>query len=123
MLRRLPLLLMIAVSCSGGPTTPDDDLVEVTGTFSAGFEISGMKPCGIMEHWCFGSSEFIARYEATVGLEPGGSRVVTGGGGVFVRLRGRPSERGSYCHLGLSERTFEVVEVLEMRLRRPGDCS
>lgn len=88
---------------------------EVRGHYSYGFEISALEPCDLDECW------WVERIPDEI-WEAMRQLGVDEYEYVFVRIRGHKSPPGRYGHLGMCQREFEIVEVLEVRLPAPGDC-
>lgn len=95
------------------------------GIYSAGFETNDFTPCGSKEGWWVGGErpvnaaaveEAFTREDRRLGPDRHATRRI------FVVWRGRPSHRGRYGHMGVSERGFHVSEVLLARPARPDDC-
>jgi len=42
---------------------------------------------------------------------------------VFVRLKGDPSKKGEYGHMGSNVREFKLEEIIEIRKAVPADCN
>ncbi len=116
----IEILLVIATQFCGCYTQialhNNPDVYE--GTLTFGFEVSSFRPCDSDERWWMsGSSEVCERlvteyyanahkpYEAA-----------------FARLRGKPSAKGQYGHLGGYDRIFCVQEVVFVRSKLLGDC-
>ena len=87
------------------------------GTVAFGFEESGFRPCNVAEQWWITGGDMVndlqSRYNdlGVKWYEP-----------VFAELKGDPSQKGQYGHLGAYQREFEVSEVIEMRLLEAGEC-
>lgn len=113
--RTLILLLIVIYvhSCS----EDSDDIEEWDGFYYIGFEINSFKPCGLDESWWVTGEdepleEFFSKYY----------EVADDGCEVYIRVNGIKTEKGSYGHMGASDREFEVTETLEVRCRQEGDC-
>jgi hypothetical protein len=97
--------------------TPAGEPITYEGSYTYGFEIVSFKPCGVNGAWWVTGErapmrDLYTRYTAlTKTTQP-----------IHVQLRGYVSERGIYGHMGGYEREFTLVEVLEARTIRPGDC-
>ena len=134
----LPLILLVFLSLSACQTrvsavptatrsvptavaNPDDlmnqDLFE--RLYSYGFETSAFTPCGVKEHWWVGPAndevgqELMRAYNATTSTQ---------NRGVYARLRGKITPKGSYGHLGFYTREFTVSEIVDLRAQQAGDC-
>jgi hypothetical protein len=83
------------------------------GFYSWGFEVTGFSPCGSDEVWWTGGEGLVERYN-TLGVEQYQE--------VYAVLVGTRSDTGEYGHLGAYDREFDVTRIVEMRLKRPGDC-
>jgi hypothetical protein len=111
------LLAGVAFACGSCDSAEDETLHD--GLVSFGFEVSAFEPCDSgVRWWITGSNtaytELLDAYHS-LGI-PNYTRA-------FARLRGNPStKKGSYGHLGAYEREFEVTEVVEVRLHKPGEC-
>jgi hypothetical protein len=83
------------------------------GMFSHGFEADVFIPCGSREQWwAVLPSEDVAKYDALVApYEP-----------VFVRVRGRITDRGPSGHLGRYDRYLHVDSVLNMQPAGAARC-
>jgi hypothetical protein len=91
------------------------------GRFVVGHETSWFTPCGTDERWWVPRDlEEVTRFIAQ-------SPRVAGPHGwdnarVFLKARAIPSATGTYGHLGKYSRELDVLEVLEVREFRVGDC-
>ena len=87
------------------------------GTMSFGFEESAFRPCDRTEQWWIVGGEVVVDLQSKYNdfgvnwYEP-----------VYAELKGDPSNKGEFGHLGAYEREFEVSDVVEVRLLEPGEC-
>jgi len=80
--------------------------------------VCAFRPCGSRESWWVEGKEEVAKYLTTEYeyLAPSPYEEV------YVRLRGKPSEKGQFGHLNAYGRTFSVEDVIAIRPRLPSDC-
>jgi hypothetical protein len=84
------------------------------GYVSFGFETSEFRPCGSREKWWVLSTKDLSQRYAKLSPKMYGT--------VYVRLKGMPTHKGTYGHLGVYQRQFAVQSVLEARAPRSDDC-
>lgn len=92
---------------------------EYEGFYTFGWEINDFRPCNREEDW------WVTGKKNTLGeLRERYAKVVqeNKGGRVYVRLRGNPSGKGDFGHLGSSDRAFDLNEVIEVRAAVEEDC-
>lgn len=102
------------------PGDAENEVGIYEGRFAQGFEDSPFEPCGLDETWLITfegddavGRDFIERVTA----------VTRHANPMYVRLRGVPSPKGEYPGIFISyDRRFTLVEVLEVRAPRIGDC-
>ena len=118
---RFAILLALGVLGAGceNLTGPGEGVYR--GHYTRAFEANGFVACGSDEGWWveFASTEVSNDLNARVPGPTGLEHAVT----AYVVWRGTPSRKGSYGHLGASEREFRVEEVIEARLAGSDDCS
>lgn len=86
------------------------------GVISLGFEDSTFLPCQSTEAWWLSWYDGVDLWQM---YEEKASRPHEQ---LFAVLRGDRSKEGSYGHLGGYDRSFVVVEVIELRQLNPDDC-
>lgn len=118
---RFAILLALALPGAGCKTLSGPGEGVYRGHYTRGFEANGFVACGSDKGWWveFASAEVSNDLNARVPGPSALERYVT----AYVVWRGTPSRKGSYGHLGASEREFRVEEVIEARLAGPNDCS
>jgi hypothetical protein len=104
------------------PVANPDDLMKqdlFEGKVAFGFETSLFAPCGVSEQWWVIpadaelSQELQRAYDQTAPKEYAG---------VYARLRGKITARGTFGHLGAYQREFTVSEIVDLRAPQAGDC-
>ena len=133
----LPLLAAVFAGCSRSATLPPPLPDEFRGHWSAGFETSAFVPCAgappsgrisvdwdqrayarALERWPRvperdGVARYYVRWRGALrGPAPGADTA-----------RGRVPLGAGYGHLAASMYEFHVIDVLEMRAPRRGDCA
>jgi hypothetical protein len=113
---------LLAVSCSSNirsSSSQEERSGAVRCFYSWGFEVEAFQPCGSKEGWWVVSMNPEAgrtlsrRYrEATSGPYQR----------VYAELKGTPSTKGRFGHMGAYDREFALEEVILVREARPGDC-
>jgi len=112
------LLACAVLLCSSGQAQVQDASLEGRtlwrGHVSFGFETSEFRPCGSKERWwVVSSADLQKRYtQATARMYES----------AYVVLRGIPSARGTYGHLGSYARELRVRSVVTLRGVQKDDC-
>jgi len=100
-----------------------DDLSAGTyeGHFAWGFETNDFQPClELGEHWGITAGDrtavdsLLSTYRSIADKDYEK---------VFVRLKGDPSKKGEYGHMGTNVREFKLEEIIEIRKTEPADCN
>lgn len=102
----------------GDPRVEPRERGVYVGTYSQGFEDSVFEPCGLDEAWK------IVAFDADTTF---GRRIWTlveeGENPMFVRLRGTPTERGTFEGFFVTyDREFVLQEALDVRALGDTDC-
>lgn len=113
----LALFAPLLTGCSSSV----DDPSTYEGLFSTGFEVVSFTECGASENWWLvteigseaAAESLFTQYHqlTTEAYQP-----------VFVRLKGTPTEKGEYGHVGAYSREFFLSEVIEVRAPASGEC-
>ena len=114
----IALAALLAPCALGACSLFDDDARVYEGHYAFGFEINSFAPCATSERWWVVGEEAVLRALIDRTREVNQEDLAR----AYVRLQGRPSRQGSYGHLDVYEREFELEAVLEVRAARASDC-
>jgi len=112
-----PLFLLVACE--------NDEPLESTyeGQFIYGFEQSNFYPCGSDEvWWVIDGEEYTRLTNEVAALAIDDTTTSDSCQGAFVVLRGIKSKKGSYGHMGVFDREFQLTEVIDVRCGTSDDC-
>lgn len=104
----------LTAGCAIVDNLDDDGILE--GYFSFGFEDASFFPCHVNEAWWVNSDPAVGLLDAYSAIASGPHDLVYG------RARGTRTPRGTYGHLGRYQREFTVMDLVEIRSTKAGDC-